>query len=265
MAVAPTLVAVAVVHLVTAASFAIVANTVAARSPPGEPRDAARGFALWWLGLGAYLFIEGTVALTAAFGPMPLGVYLATRTLTVPLLVGATWGLVYYLTYLYTGRSELRRPLAWFYAAVCALFYYAVVNQPHVVDVGQWLVRLEGTGQGWAYRVVYFAVGLPAIFGSLAYAALVPRLRERAQRFRVALVSSSILAWVASGLVAQLGTSDPLKFVTIVPVGLAAALLVLLAYHPPERVQRWLATGPAREASGAPAPPSPRDRAREPS
>jgi hypothetical protein len=74
----------------------------------------------------------------------------------------------------------------------------------------------------------------PQIIGSLAYFTLFFRVKEATQKYRVALVSISILIWFLSaflGSAAGLGQFDWWQIVTRL-IGLAATLVILLAYRP---------------------------------
>lgn len=247
--VASTLVVTALVHGLSAAAFLYVGRALAARAVPFEDRLARRAFALWWTGMGAYLLIQAILHAVASAGFAPLWLFLAARVLTPGLLVAAVWGLTYHIVFLHTGRSSLARPLMVFFGIAGVAFYVAgFLPVPRAVEVGPWLAELEGTGEGPLFRAVYVVIGLAPILASLAYLMLIPRVKDRAQRYRIILVAGSILLWVGSGLVARLTAGDLAKFVTVPVFGLGAAGCVVLAYRPPAAWGRWLTATPAEAA-----------------
>ena len=83
-----------------------------------------------------------------------------------------------------------------------------------------------------------FAV--PLLLSTLAYLSLLRRVREPAQRYRLMLVSGSILAWVAGGYAGSSSGNALAQFVSVTVLGLGAAVTVLLAYRPPRPVAAWL-------------------------
>jgi hypothetical protein len=229
-------------HLVAAGAFLHVARTVSRRLVSPAEGPASRAFVAWWLCLGIYMTIEGALTFAAAVGFAPLGLFLAARAATIPLLCAGVWGLTHHILYLYTGRGGLGRPLAAFFGLVAATFYVAgFMPMPRSLDVEGWGVALSNTGEGVVFKLVYLAVGLPPILASIAYLSLIPRLEGPEPRYRAMLVGGGILLWVASGLVAHLGASDLAKFVTLAVFGLGAAAAVVSAYHPPASVRQGIA------------------------
>lgn len=223
-------------HLVASASFAYVAHRVARRAGDGDGRWAQRGFLAWWRAMSGYLAIQAGLTYLAAAGETPLGLHLALRVVTIPLLCIATWGLVTHFLYVLTGRVAVVPWTAAAYAVVMVAFFVASASPlPQGVEVGAWFVQLEGTGEGLLYRLVYLAVGLPTIAASVGYLAVGRRVDDPAARRRIRLVGSGILTWVGSGLVAFLGGSDLVRFFTLTVLGIGASLLVLAAYAPPSQ------------------------------
>ncbi len=209
-----------------AASFVVVGAAV--RAPPrGAGAGAAFAFVVWWWALAAYLASQGTLYVAASAGAAPFGAFLAARLLAAPLLTAAAGGLTYYLVVLFTGRSGARWPVALLYGA-CAIAYAALViaRGPAGVSVGRWTADLAyaRAAPPLVQELLYLAIGLPPILGSLAYGSLAFRLRDPTRRYRAGLVSASILAWVGSGLAAHLGADETAQLATLVGAGSAAAL-----------------------------------------
>lgn len=237
-----TLLASAILGGVAAAAFAVVARDVSRRVPAGAAASAGRGFVLWWGCLAAYLVLQGAFQAAAASGAADAGLYRLSRLLAVPLLCVAAGGLSHYLLYLLTGRGFLRS-VAVLYAATAVLFLVATFwRGPAGLVVSDWLVELDYDRPGVRiiYRAVLVLVGLPPILGSLALLRLSRTLDDAPQRYRSFMVGAGTFLWVGSGLAGRLAGDDLLAFLTLVPMGLLAALLVVLAYHPPPSVRRRL-------------------------
>lgn len=236
-----TLLTSAILAGVTAVAFGAVARDVDGRVPEGRGASAGRGFVLWWGCLAAYLAIQSAFLAAAALGTTSADAYLASRVVAIPLLCTAAGGLSHYLLYLLTGRGLLV-PVGVLYTSTGVLFFVATFwNGPAGLVVGDWLLELDYDRPGVQpmYQAVLLLVGLPPVVGSLALLALSLRL-QGAQRYRSFMVGTGTFLWVGSGLVGRLAGDDRLAFLTLVPMGLLAALLVVLAYHPPTAVRRRL-------------------------
>ena len=124
------------------------------------------------------------------------------------------------------------------YTLAAGVFFVATFSSPpDQVLATSWLIESTGAAPGPLDQVVYFLVGVPPIASSVALLAAAHRM-ERPQAYRARLVGTAILAYVGSGLAAFLGTSDLFKFLSLTVMGLAASLLVLLAYYPPRAFRR---------------------------
>lgn len=234
-----TLVASSLVQLVAGACYLLVARALARREVAGEAHLASRAFVAWWTALGAYMVLWSVLTFLAAFGFAPFEMYLLARFVSVPLLMVSVWGLAYHVVFLFTGRASLWRPIAAFYV-LCGVAFFLLtlwLERPTTVRVGDWAVEVAREGGSPLLNVLYASIGLPPILASVAYGTLFWRVRDPIQKYRVALVSSSIFLWVGSGLAARVAAGDFAKFFTLTVLGLAAALAVVLAYFPPPRLR----------------------------
>lgn len=234
-----------------AAVYVAVGVVVGRRPVEQRARLALAAFEAWWYGLGlatACGAVTTALAATTGIGVDPL---LAITLVILALICLALWGLLYYLVYLFTGRRGAWLPLAVFYVAYFGFLVWLILSAgPVGVESDDWGVQLEyrdplaDTALG---MVALALLILPQIVGALAYFSLVFRLDERAARFRVAVVSGSILVWFGSSYLASAtGVSDrPSWQVATRLIGLAAALAILLAYQTPAWLQRRLRLEPA--------------------
>lgn len=236
-----TLVVAGTVSMVAAPAFLLVARGVSSRGATGARLLARRAHATWWTSLGLYLAIQGALTLSAAFDALSAPLYFGTRVVIIPLLCAASWGITFYLAFLYTGDARHARTIGAFYVLVASLFLYVTFTGPQTVVVERWIVTLDDGAP--LYRLLYALVGLPPILASVAYLALLRRVEDPEQRWRIKLLAGSILLYVGSGLAARLAASDVIIFLTLVLLGLAAAAASVLAYYPPEAIRRRFAGG----------------------
>lgn len=229
----------AVTYLVAAASFAGVARALLLRPRTGIPRDVTLAFPTWWACLAVYMALHGSLTLAAGLGWASVPVWLASRYVAIPALCFGSAALTYHVAYIYTGSRAMRAPLAAFYAAVCAIFFYVTFVGDAVLNVGPWLaeVRSDFPHPG-LQRFVFVGVGLPPIVGSVMLLYSSRRVADALDRRRIRLVASSILLWVGSGLVARLSGDGLYAFVTLTLFGLASALAVHVAYRTPDDEDR---------------------------
>lgn len=246
-----TLVLSGAIHLVASLSFLAVAVRLRSHAREITERGALTAFSIWWGGLGAYMAVQSGLNFLVASGTVDaFPWFYASRIVTIPLLTGAVLGLTYYIAYLFLGTRKALWPLVLAYALVTVWFYALVYGaRPIGVTHQGWIVEpVYANPLGASYRALLVAVGLGPIVGALAYASLLFRVEDRGQRYRVALVSTSLFAYVGGGLVARLYAGDFLIFITLVGVGLLAAACAFVAYFPPARVRDWLTRPVARRA-----------------
>lgn len=231
--------------------FVVVGLVVLRRPTSSEARAASVAFGLWWLGIGASVLAnalkEACVAFAVHETPAAVAALVAVEYASVAALVVAVGGLVYYLVYLFTGRRGALLPIAAFYAAYGLVALALVSNmEPSGVEPGKWFVQWahERPQQGGGLlTLLVLLLLLPQIVGSGLYLSLRSRVAEPLARYRVTMVGSAILAWQGIQLVAPFLALGRFEWWQAGGrlVGLAAALVVLLAYLPPaawrERLQ----------------------------
>jgi len=206
-----------------------------------EARLAWGSFTVWWYGLAMTTLISGFQNLFGAVGLTSLPLFVTATYLNLLVICLALLGLLYYLTYLFTGNRRSLVPLAAFYLIYYVLLvYYITASTPGKVDIGRWSTTLVYhtplTGPFFGLIIVFLL--LPQIIGGLAYFTLYFRVPEVTQKYRILLVSWSIIVWFLSPVIALaggVGQQDWWQFASRF-IGLAAALSILMAYLPP----RWL-------------------------
>lgn len=224
-----------------AAVYAYVGYRIAHRPVTGDAQLASRAFTVWWFALAGATGFGALQSVAAAAGVRDLPLFVTATYVNLLAICLALWGLLYYLLYVYTGKRGWLMPLTAFYGAYyAAIAYYLAASKPVGVTVGTWSVGLDYADTmpaALTMTLLLLLVG-PQIVAALAYSLLFFQVRERTQRFRVAVVSASILVWFGSSLVASLGGlgGSLVWNVTSRLIGLAAALAILTAFAPP----RWM-------------------------
>jgi hypothetical protein len=230
-----------VVNLGTAIIALAVARRLARREATGEAGRALRLFALWWAAFAADTVLN---ALTWLAGGLGLANEPVTAVLTYLALVSIVlmiWGLMYYLAYLFTGRDDLYRPIAAFYAlSFLGALALVVSLRPIGVHMGPWAGEVAYLREPPAAAALWFALFflLPPLGGAIAYGALLFRVKGRPERYRILAVSLGIFLWFTTALVIT-GTQPGADAAAILGkvVGVGCMLFVLSAYVQPA----WLA------------------------
>lgn len=195
-------------------------------------------FTVWWYGVAATTLIGGLLDLFGALGFTLLPLFVTATYINLLVICLALWGLLYYLIYLFTGRSQSLVPLAIFYVIYYALIvYYITASVPERIQLERWNASLEyqAPQTGPFFGILIILLLLPQILGGLAYFTLYFQMTEATQKYRILLVSWSIIIWFLSPLFALVGGLSEQDWWQIASrlIGLVAALTILMAYHPP--------------------------------
>jgi len=236
--VSETLLASAVFSLLSGGVFAFVGYSVQRRVKNPDVRLPGAAFTVWWYMLAAATVIGGVHVGVAAFGQASLDSMLLSTQLGLVLFCVALWGLLYHLLYIYTGRAGLWLPLAVGYGLYYVmLLYFVIASQPTGLKTDAWSVQLEYAAQleGPFIGILIALLLVPQILGAFAYFFLYFRTDDRTARYRISLVSWSIILWFGIPLVSlPLGVSQTDWWqIASRFIGLGAAFAILAAYRPP--------------------------------
>jgi hypothetical protein len=207
-----------------------------------EARLAWGSFTIWWYGLAVTTLLGAFLNLFGILGITSLPLFVTATYINILVICTALWGLLYYLIYLFTGNRHSLLPLAVFYIIYYViLLYYITASIPESISVGRWnttlIYRHPLTGPFFATVIALLV--FPQIIGGLAYFSLYFRVQDITQKYRVLLVSWSIIVWFLSPVIALAGglaNQDWWQFVSR-SIGLTAALTILIAYLPPRWIQ----------------------------
>ncbi|MCA1813022.1 MAG: hypothetical protein LC624_03605 [Halobacteriales archaeon] len=234
----------AAVDLAVAVLYAYVGLRLARRPVPEEAAPAQRMFSLWWFALAATGLVAGALSLAAWQGARDPGLFTYLGLLSTATFCLAMLGLVDYLVFLFTGK-EPRAALAVLYCGYFALVAWtALTHHAGALDASGWRPVLR-TGEPTAFVPLVLGLVLlflPQVGGALAYLTLYRKVEAAEQRYRIVLVSGSILLWSAGVVVIsqpELFPSDALQLAGRAIV-LASAVSILAAYQPPGWARkRW--------------------------
>lgn len=237
-----TLVLGAALAVLAAILYAYVAVRVGRRRVSEDARLASKLFALWWNALAGITALGALSTILGLAGVRSLPVYVAISNVALLCLVLGLWALLYYLVFLYTGSRRALVPLS-----VCYALLYAAT-----VGVQVWRHPLSVTEGTWSTTIAYerplpragtivftVLILVPQLLAALAYLSLYFRLEDRTKKYRVLLVSGSILFVFAAPLVGPALAGEGWPLVSRI-IGLAAATATLAAFVPPTWIRaRW--------------------------
>ncbi len=238
--------------LLTSAAFAVAAAVLYAyvghrlgqREVSPEASLASHAFSAWWYGLALTSAISAVTTIAITAGTRNVDLLVALGYLSLLAVCVALWGLLYYLIFVFTGRRKAWIPLAIFYVLyyILLLYWLASLN-PIGVDVQEWTAEIDYETEvedSPMLMLILALLLLPQIIGALAYFTLFFRLTDPTQRYRVALVSWSIIVWFSSSYLASIAGLSEYDWWQLVSrfIGLTAALTILAAYVPPKWVRK---------------------------
>ena len=246
--VAPTLAAGFALSAMAGLAYAYVGRIIYTRSTSEASKPAIRAFALWWSALALITMVGVARDVALASGYADRDLLKTFAHLTIPPLVLGLWGLFYYLGNIFVGARRLLWPSVILYAAMYVLFVFVTVAQePTGVTLRTWDVQVQYADQptGWAMIGIVVLLIVPILVAVAAYASLAFRLERGEQRLRVILVSLAFLVWFGGSLLAVALGLTRVEWWGLAAklLSLGSALLVGLAYHPPQRLRRRVGMG----------------------
>jgi hypothetical protein len=239
--------------LASAVVYSAVGFQVGRRPASPDAELAKRMFQAWWYGLAGLSLFTPLVAILAVLRLDGFTLMMVLIQGLLILVFAAIAGLVYYLLYLYTGkRWVLGAVLVYF--LVMLVWLEVLLTSAHITAYGVppgggAKTFLGPDGQRIATDplqslVFGLLVAVPPLLSALAFFLLYFRIDGLEQKYRIAVVSASLVVWFGSSLV---GTITGLSYrvdtqqawmVTSSVVSLCAATAVYLAYKPPGWIAR---------------------------
>lgn len=220
----------------TAALLAYAGFLVLRRPAEEEAKRALLLFAVWWFSVAAVVLLGGSATMLSIAGLQSVGLQTLLGYLTAVPLTLALWSLLYYLIFIYTGRSSAIWPLTLAYGVffVFEMYYFSSFADRSFQET-PYSIRFVAAQQPSAWVSVTFGLllAVPILFVVVGYASLWFRTREPDVRRRIGLVSGAFALWFGVVLAAFLLGWDrqdwfPLAYQT---PGLVAGALVVSAYR----------------------------------
>jgi hypothetical protein len=253
-----------VAALVGVAVYTFLAWRLLGRPVSPGAQLASYQFAAFWLGLALVTVLGAVESLIASAIVPPLALVSTLVYLEVLLLCVVLWCLVGYLLFLFTGRHFLG-PLSVLYGALyVALLYLVTASRAVAVTVSAGAVSIRYATNFSTPLVLVLLVGLllPELAGAVLYFTLVFRTRDRTVRYRITLVSWSLIGAFGLALVnlgALLGGGFAAQvFARSIPV--IAAIVILLAYYPPAVIRTRFGIRSIESVAGPVDPSLPKPR-----
>lgn len=238
-----------VVSLAAASIYLYVGKRLFERLVSTSARLASIQLALFWGGLGVSILlgaVEVALALGNAF-TLPLALTFVIMSDLVAVI--ALWGLVGFLTYVYTGRYHLPEWGAIYIAFFVMAIYYTLAQAPSGVAfvMGAPTIVYAVAPIKWLEAPIILILVGPELVGAILYLSLLRRTKVQEQRSRIWLVGGGILLWMGLDLFVPGTTGGWILARTVLEV--IPGLMTLIAYYPPTWAQRRLGlTEPARRA-----------------
>lgn len=248
----------------------LVARHLLRRPLAGDPRTATRAFALWWIGFAGNTGANTLSWLAAAYGmatPAVIAPLTYVSGTAIAVMIG---GLLYYLAYVFTGRTRWLRAVVGFYSAswialVALVAYLQPIGIRLTQHAGEVTYAIQPPPAAALWLGVFFL--LPPLVGAIAYGTLALRVKDAAHRYRILAVSIGIFAWFATSLILTgAGAKGDVASSIAKTVGMSCLLLILSAYVQPAWLSAWLPQDLARLDPAARVPatgPQARARRRE--
>ena len=219
--------------------YVYIGTVLRRRKVSDDVRLANTMFVVWWMALGGLGILSAALTTLYMLDLLPIWFYQAYVSLVLMDLFIALWGLQFYLVFLYTGSRRSFWPLSAFYGLLFfgCLALLAWVGPPdRITDNGFALQPEPETDFGPVFSIVFLLLIVgPQMMAAILYARLFRKTSDRTQRYRIAMVTTAILVWFGSSLVATaLAANESLAWQLLSRlIGVAAALGILFAYKPP--------------------------------
>lgn len=225
--------------LVVGILYALVATRIRTRASALPSARALLMFRLWWMGISGLFLGVGVSGALHGLGVEDAAIHFALAVASILGLCAGFWGILYYVTYLFSGRTGAFYPYLAYCVGVFLVLVYGLTQgttQAEAWRVG--VSRLEvPTGPIMTEAVI--ALLVPVVIACAFYFSLYFRLDDPLQRYRVGLTSAGFIVWFGSAIVASLlGFADAAWWRPVgLSIGVGASLLVALAYFPPRTLR----------------------------
>lgn len=218
-----------------------------------EGQPALAWFSAFWVGIGAYGFVEAAWMWSHLLGLSPWAFALLVLHVKVVATVAGFGGLVMYVLVIHgVGRRRLALVVAAYAILLALLETFYSWREPFAQEPGNWGMRLlyvrNDTQPYWTILMALMFV--PPLIATLAYTNLLRFTRDPALRYRIVLVSASLLAFFLPVFLGWRAGGSPWWGAVEKALSAAMALGIVLALWPPPALHARLhATPEQREVA----------------
>ncbi len=215
--------------------YFIVGRAVLDPTATRPERQARSAFGLWWFCLAAFTARGAVNNLMAASGVHDTAIYASLQYIGLTFLFVGLAGLMYYLLYLYTGRSWVIYPISIFYGLFLLVgFYVTTLGGAAAIEAGRWNVELVSAHDPnpLLIGILQGVLIVPLIIAVLLYFLLYFMVDTAMQKQRILLVGGALLFWFGTAGIAtavNLTEADAWGFVRHL-IALIAAGIILYAF-----------------------------------
>lgn len=237
--------------LMVTAGYVLAGTLLWRRAHASSARRAGAMFALWWYGNAATGVASIALNVLARDHTTSLVVLDALEQLTLVFFAAGLAGFTSYVAYIYLGSHRAEWIIV---PAYSLLVLWSIVNvflTPATgVEVVGWHPHVVRDGAGFGPPITLTAMLLivPLIGSIVAYISLFPTVQDNEGRYRITLVSGTLVVWLVSVLVVSIPASagsDAIQLAGRAAI-IASCGLIVLAYRPTVRLRAWLGQDDAR-------------------
>jgi hypothetical protein len=158
------------------------------------------------------------------------------------------WGILYYVTYVFTGRTTMFLPYLVYYLGIFAVLAAGTALDTSEAERFMLSVSRLAIMTGPLLTGAIIALLLPVIVACGFYFSLYFAVDDPVQKYRVGLTSGAFIAWFGSAVAATLlGIAhEPWWAVLGRSIGVAASIVVFMAYWPPRSLHPRSPSEPRR-------------------
>ncbi|MDD5502695.1 MAG: hypothetical protein PHH26_04430 [Candidatus Thermoplasmatota archaeon] len=236
-----------VLDVFSAGFFAVIGIFILGRQRRESYSRPMNLFGVWWILLGAIKAIEIFIRIMMYdYGITALNVPMYSIYWTIGPI--ATFCLLYYTLFLFTGHEKWRIPIIVFYAAIIiAIVAVILTSGPYVaLDDAPFYLNQPGNiayakpVPDYLALLIIGAIEVPQISVCIALYSLYRKMEKPTQKYRLVMVATSLLLIFVSGFVSFIaGKTDELAWETVYrAIYLLSAILVYVAYRPPYSIRR---------------------------
>lgn len=223
--------------LFAAALYGFVGYRLYQRPVSTEVVLARAQFSIFWWGLAVSALFTGLQAALAFAGVLSLAIAVTIGLIGVLVDCIFLWAIVDVLVFLYTGKYYLYTVGGLYALFYGAAVYYTVLTSPYglVIRSGVPTLLIVPVTNHLLELVVIVGLAFPEFIVAFLYLSLVRRTQNRAQRFRIVVVSLSIVLWFGVTFfypTSTTGETFERAFLQLVP-----AVATLVAYLPPQWIR----------------------------